>query len=120
MTSHCSKGLEFKTVFIIGVEKGLFPLIRDDLTPFEEEEERRLFYVSVTRAMDKLILTHCGRRWRFGDVDDAVLSPFIEEMELEQNEHGTDVFPNSPLSPSPIGEVYSPLDREDNNEYEDF
>lgn len=120
MTSHCSKGLEFKTVFIIGVEKGLFPLIRDDLTPFEEEEERRLFYVSVTRAMDKLILTHCGRRWRFGDVDDAVLSPFIEEMELEQNEYGADVFPNSPLSPSPIGGVYSPLASEDNDEYEDF
>ena len=82
MTSHCSKGLEFKTVFIIGVEKGLFPLIRDDLTPFEEEEERRLFYVSVTRAMDKLILTHCDKRWKYGDVDEPVLSPFVDEMEI--------------------------------------
>lgn len=82
MTSHCSKGLEFKTVFVVGVEEGLFPLIKDESTKFDEEEERRLFYVSITRAMERLILTACDKRWKYGDVEEKDVSRFLKEMEI--------------------------------------
>lgn len=80
MTSHCSKGLEFPTVFIAGCEEGLYPSVRDESTPFELEEERRLFYVSVTRAMNELILTVCDNRWRYGETEPCTPSRFIDEM----------------------------------------
>ena len=80
MTSHCSKGLEFPTVYIAGVEEGLYPSIRDDSTVFDLEEERRLFYVSVTRAKDELILTSCESRWQYGKTKECEESRFIDEM----------------------------------------
>lgn len=86
MTSHCSKGLEFPTVIIAGCEEGLYPSLRDDTTNFEIEEERRLFYVSVTRAMNELILTCCNERWRYGETDACEPSRFIDEMFPEENE----------------------------------
>ena len=86
MTSHCSKGLEFPTVIIAGCEEGLYPSLRDDTTDFEIEEERRLFYVSVTRAMNELILTCCSERWRYGETDACEPSRFINEMFPEENE----------------------------------
>lgn len=88
MTSHCSKGLEFKTVFVVGVEEGLYPLIKDDSTSFDEEEERRLFYVSITRAMDHLILTTCENRWKYGSMVEAGPSRFVEEMGIQNGEDG--------------------------------
>ena len=89
MTSHCAKGLEFRTVFVVGVEEGLFPLVRDGSTAFDEEEERRLFYVSVTRAMDKLILTTCQKRWLYGKQEEKIGSRFIEEMGLGEEGDAT-------------------------------
>ena len=86
MTSHCSKGLEFPTVIIAGCEEGLYPSLRDDTTDFEIEEERRLFYVSVTRAMNELILTCCSERWRYGETDACEPSRFIDEMFSDENE----------------------------------
>ena len=84
MTSHCSKGLEFRTVFVVGCEESLYPLIREeDTMKFDEEEERRLFYVSITRAKDKLILTSCNNRWRFGTLTPMEISRFVGEMHLE-------------------------------------
>ena len=84
MTSHCSKGLEFRTVFVVGCEESLYPLIREeDTMKFDEEEERRLFYVSITRAKDKLILTSCNNRWRFGTLTPMEISRFVGEMRLE-------------------------------------
>ena len=80
MTSHCSKGLEFPTVFIAGVEEGLYPALRQDSSQFDLEEERRLFYVSVTRAKDELILTSCGSRWKYGKSEACEESRFIDEM----------------------------------------
>lgn len=82
MTSHSSKGLEFKTVFVIGVEQGLFPLVRDD-SAFDVEEERRLFYVSITRAMNQLVLTTCLTRWKYGAIEEAYPSTFIKEMGID-------------------------------------
>lgn len=85
MTAHCSKGLEFRTVIVVGVEDGLFPLIKEDSTHFDEEEERRLFYVSVTRAMDKLVLTNCTTRWLYGQPKQMPESRFIKEMGLSED-----------------------------------
>lgn len=80
MTSHSSKGLEFPTVFVAGVEEGLYPALRDGSTAFDLEEERRLFYVSVTRARDRLVLTCCRERWKYGESTPCAPSRFIDEM----------------------------------------
>lgn len=84
MTVHCAKGLEYPTVFVAGMEENLFPL-RIEKTPREIEEERRLFYVAVTRAKKNLILTKADRRMKFGKREYTKQSIFIEELlgELE-------------------------------------
>ncbi len=81
MTLHAAKGLEFSVVFIAGLEEGLFPLYQVAPEPDEMEEERRLFYVGITRTMKKLYLTHARLRYRFGDVTYPVLSRFAEEID---------------------------------------
>lgn len=83
MTLHTAKGLEFPYVFIAGMEQGLFPLMRSDYDKEEEEEERRLFYVGITRAMDKLILTYAKRRMKFGEFSSQIKSNFINEIQPE-------------------------------------
>ena len=80
MTSHCSKGLEFPVVYIAGCEEGLFPMVKRFSTDAELEEERRLFYVSMTRAKDDLILTLCANRWKYGNREDCEPSRFLEEI----------------------------------------
>ena len=80
MTIHMAKGLEFPIVFIVGVEEDLFPSqmmisSREDL-----EEERRLFYVAITRAMRKLYLTYSKTRYRYGMLKDCEKSRFIKEI----------------------------------------
>ncbi|NLI15395.1 MAG: UvrD-helicase domain-containing protein [candidate division Zixibacteria bacterium] len=67
MTVHAAKGLEFDTVFIAGMEEGLFPLIRDSSTDADLEEERRLCYVGITRAKNKLYLALSAFRRRYGN-----------------------------------------------------
>ena len=66
MTTHSSKGLEFKVVFILGVEEGIFPHGRSMSNPADMEEERRLMYVAMTRAEEKLFMTHCTQRYEYG------------------------------------------------------
>ncbi len=80
MTLHNAKGLEFPVVFISGLEDGLFPLRRAYDEPAELEEERRLFYVGITRAEQKLVLTHARQRRRAGDMMYGRLSPFAEAI----------------------------------------
>ncbi|HEY1806442.1 MAG TPA: 3'-5' exonuclease, partial [Terracidiphilus sp.] len=82
MTLHAAKGLEFPLVFLAGLEEGLFPHSRTLSSPEELEEERRLCYVGMTRAMDTLILTRAHYRRRYGaDVPEAsVPSRFLEEV----------------------------------------
>ena len=80
MTIHMAKGLEFPVVFIVGVEEDLFPSqmmisSREDL-----EEERRLFYVAITRAMKKLYITYSKTRYRYGLLKDCQKSRFIKEI----------------------------------------
>ena len=80
MTIHSSKGLEFPVVFIAGMEEGLFPHSRATLAPLELEEERRLCYVAITRAKDRLIITHAKYRNIFGSTQTNLPSRFIYEM----------------------------------------
>jgi DNA helicase-2/ATP-dependent DNA helicase PcrA len=82
MTLHAAKGLEFPLVFLCGLEEGLFPHSRTFLQPDDIEEERRLCYVGMTRAMDALILTRAAYRRRYGtDLPEASIpSRFLEEV----------------------------------------
>ncbi|HTZ95604.1 MAG TPA: UvrD-helicase domain-containing protein [Terriglobales bacterium] len=82
MTLHAAKGLEFSLVFLCGLEEGLFPHSRTFLQPDDIEEERRLCYVGMTRAMDTLILTRAVYRRRYGtDLPEASIpSRFLEEV----------------------------------------
>ncbi len=82
MSLHAAKGLEFPLVFLSGLEEGLFPHSRTMLQPDDVEEERRLCYVGMTRAMDQLILTRAVYRRRYGtDMPEAsVPSRFLEEV----------------------------------------
>lgn len=81
MTLHGSKGLEFKVVFVTGLEEGLFPLSKAAQDPQELEEERRLFYVGITRAEEILFLSHARSRYRYGESQQAVRSRFLDELE---------------------------------------
>jgi DNA helicase-2/ATP-dependent DNA helicase PcrA len=80
MTLHAAKGLEFPVVFVAGMEEGLFPLYQVTPDPGELEEERRLCYVGITRAMKKLYITYARIRYRFGDVTYPVISRFVSEI----------------------------------------
>jgi DNA helicase-2/ATP-dependent DNA helicase PcrA len=80
MTIHSSKGLEFPTVFVAGLEEGLFPIESTFDNQTELEEERRLFYVSTTRAQKELYLSFAKRRMRFNQVYRTTGSRFIEEI----------------------------------------
>lgn len=80
MTLHNAKGLEFPVVFIAGLEEGLFPLARSYDDPASLEEERRLFYVGITRAEDKLHLTWARQRRRAGDFNYNTLSSFVDAI----------------------------------------
>ncbi len=85
MSLHAAKGLEFPLVFLSGLEEGLFPHSRTMLQPDDIEEERRLCYVGMTRAMDQLILTRAVYRRRYGsDMPEAsVPSRFLEEVPMQ-------------------------------------
>jgi DNA helicase II / ATP-dependent DNA helicase PcrA len=80
MTLHNAKGLEFPVVFISGLEEGLFPLGRAYEEPAQLEEERRLFYVGITRAKDKLYLSWARERRRAGDFTFGTLSSFVKDI----------------------------------------
>lgn len=82
MTLHAAKGLEFNTVFLVGLEEGLFPLARTTSEPMELEEERRLFYVGATRARKRLYISSATSRHRFGQVE-SIPSRFIKEIPKE-------------------------------------
>ncbi len=83
MTLHASKGLEFKHVFIVGVEEEILPH-RVSVAEDAIEEERRLFYVGITRAMQTLTLSHCKVRKRFGETVSCDPSRFLEELPADE------------------------------------
>jgi DNA helicase II / ATP-dependent DNA helicase PcrA len=80
MTVHAAKGLEFQCVFVAGMEEQLFPSGLSINTRDELEEERRLFYVAITRAKNRLWLTYANTRYRFGSLVQNEPSRFIEEL----------------------------------------
>ena len=81
-TVHGVKGLEYKCVFIVGLEDGIFPSLRSDTTTADVEEERRIMYVAITRARERLWLTNAGRRFRFGKTESYPVSRFVKESGL--------------------------------------
>lgn len=86
MTMHAVKGLEFDVVFITGLEEGLFPHSNSMFDESELEEERRLFYVAITRAKKVLYLTNARSRMLFGQIKSNLPSRFIEEINQEDVE----------------------------------
>ncbi len=81
-TIHAVKGLEFKVVFVIGLEEGIFPLTRANNSKSELEEERRLLYVAITRAEEKIYLSHASSRYIYGKTNNEVESQFIKELNI--------------------------------------
>ena len=80
MTIHSAKGLEFPVVFVTGLEEGLFPVSGATIYEDELEEERRLFYVAITRAKSKLYLSYANQRYKFGMQSYQMKSRFIKEI----------------------------------------
>jgi DNA helicase-2/ATP-dependent DNA helicase PcrA len=100
MTLHAAKGLEFPLVFLAGMEEGLFPHSRTLQDPTQMEEERRLCYVGMTRAMDTLLMTRARYRRRYGNdsPESSMPSRFLEEVPSKLIED---------LSPAPYANAYS-------------
>ncbi|MBR3228766.1 UvrD-helicase domain-containing protein [Candidatus Saccharibacteria bacterium] len=92
MTLHATKGLEFPVVFIVGMEEGLFPSARSSEEESGLEEERRLAYVGMTRAMRRLFLTYAASRFSFGSRSYNMPSRFL--MEIGYNPYGSAGFKN--------------------------
>ena len=86
ITMHSCKGLEFPHVFVVGLEDGLLPHTRSKVEG-TMDEERRLFYVAVTRAMQTLAISHCGGRKKYGQLLPCQPSPFLKELPEELVEH---------------------------------
>ena len=131
MTIHSAKGLEFPYVYVVGMEENLFPGILSLSTREELEEERRLFYVAITRAMTKLTLSYAEQRYRYGNLTLSERSRFVDEIDanlIDQtqkasfrgtssmggrpfgrfSEHG---FRNLPNTPSPKPNVSQPTNQ---------
>lgn len=81
MTVHASKGLEFDAVFVTGLEQGLFPSLRESDSTRDNEEERRLFYVAITRARKFLFLTYASSRMKYGSREFTIPSEFLEDID---------------------------------------
>lgn len=100
MTIHLAKGLEFPYVFIVGMEEDLFPSAMSVSTRSELEEERRLFYVAITRAEHQAYLTYAQSRYRWGKLTDSEPSRFIDEIDGRFLEY---------LSPEETNYRYKPM-----------
>jgi DNA helicase-2/ATP-dependent DNA helicase PcrA len=87
MTLHAAKGLEFPSVFLVGMEDGVFPHLRSLGEPAELEEERRLAYVGITRARERLYLTNAWSRMLYGATQYNPPSRFLDEIPAELVQH---------------------------------
>ena len=80
MTLHAAKGLEFDTVMVVGLEEGILPSTRSMESPEAIEEERRLFYVGITRAKERLLISNAKYRTTYGQMSDQIHSRFLDEI----------------------------------------
>ncbi len=111
MTIHLAKGLEFPTVFIVGMEEDLFPSAMSMNTRSELEEERRLFYVALTRAEHQAYLTYAQSRYRWGKLVDSEPSRFVEEINDQYLEYLTPVETNYRYKPSIDVDIFGDVDK---------
>ena len=110
MTIHSAKGLEFPYVYVVGMEENLFPGILSLSTREELEEERRLFYVAITRAMTKLTLSYAEQRYRYGNLTLSERSRFVDEIDpalIEQTQKAS-FRGTSPMGGKPFGRFSEP------------
>lgn len=102
MTIHAAKGLEFPYVFVVGIEENLFPGAQSVSSREDLEEERRLFYVAMTRAEKQLTLSYAETRYRWGELNYSEPSRFLSEIKPEFIEEA----PQKRYKPKPQGEVF--------------
>ncbi len=113
MTIHAAKGLEFPVVFVAGLEETLFPNSMSINTREELEEERRLFYVAITRAKQMLWLTYANTRYRFGNLTQNEPSRFIDELPEERLDRS---FAGGNMRNNQTN-LWNPFDRRGNGDY---
>lgn len=111
MTIHLAKGLEFPTVFIVGMEEDLFPSAMSLNTRSELEEERRLFYVALTRAEHQAYLTYAQSRYRWGKLMDSEPSRFIEEIDDQYLEYISAVETGYRYKPMIDNDIFGDVDK---------
>lgn len=111
MTIHLAKGLEFPYVFIVGMEEDLFPSAMSMSTRSELEEERRLFYVALTRAEHQAYLTYAQSRYRWGKLTDSEPSRFIEEIDSQYLEYLTPTETNYRYKPTIDSDIFGDVDK---------
>lgn len=105
MTIHAAKGLEFDTVFIPALERGILPHRRSvEENDGNIEEERRLFYVALTRAKDRLYLTSCHRRRIMREEIECEVSPFVDELPADLLTYHT---PEEPATPEEVSAMFA-------------
>ncbi len=111
MTIHLAKGLEFPYVFVVGMEEDLFPSAMSMSTRSELEEERRLFYVALTRAEKQAYLTYAQSRYRWGKLTDSEPSRFIEEIDSQYLEYLTPEESNYRYKPMIDSDIFGDVDK---------
>jgi DNA helicase II / ATP-dependent DNA helicase PcrA len=111
MTIHLAKGLEFPYVFVVGMEEDLFPSAMSMNTRSELEEERRLFYVALTRAEHQAYLTYAQSRYRWGKLTDSEPSRFIEEIKDEYLEYINPMDNGYRYKPSIDIDIFGDIDK---------
>ncbi|WP_281239680.1 ATP-dependent helicase [Flavobacterium praedii] len=111
MTIHLAKGLEFPHVFVVGMEEDLFPSAMSMSTRSELEEERRLFYVALTRAEHQAYLTYAQSRYRWGKLTDSEPSRFIEEIDGQYLEYLTPAESNYRYKPTIDSDIFGDVDK---------
>ena len=111
MTIHLAKGLEFPHVFVVGMEEDLFPSAMSMSTRSELEEERRLFYVALTRAEHQAYLTYAQSRYRWGKLTDSEPSRFIEEIDSQYLEYMTPPENNYRFKPMIDSDIFGDVDK---------
>ncbi|WP_396199102.1 ATP-dependent helicase [Flavobacterium sp.] len=111
MTIHLAKGLEFPHVFVVGMEEDLFPSAMSMNTRSELEEERRLFYVALTRAEHQAYLTYAQSRYRWGKLVDSEPSRFVEEINGEYLEYMNPIDSGYRYKPSMDIDIFGDVDK---------